>query len=115
MDKTDDAKPGPAVSHRESTHATRMSLASFSFPTSTLFGPGALAELKPWLTRAGLQRPLVVTDPGLLPTEAFRQLQNALGAAEQGKTWHLYHGVHPNPVESDVHETAAAWQAGRCD
>src|SRR6266545_2884787 len=92
-----------------------MSLSTFSFPTTTLSGAGALAELPPRLAQLGIQRPLVVTDPGLLQTEAFQKLQQTLGAGSQGKSWCLHHGVHPNPVESDVSESADACRSGRCD
>jgi alcohol dehydrogenase class IV len=92
-----------------------MSLTTFSFPTTTLVGGGALAELPARLRRLNVLRPLVVTDPGLLPTEAFRQLQAALGLAGQGVRWFLYSGVHPNPVEGDVIAGAEAYRAQRCD
>ena len=92
-----------------------MSLSSFSFPTTTLYGPGALAELPKRLAQLGIHRPLVVTDAGLFKTEAFQKLQQTLGASGPGKTWFLYHGVHPNPVEADITETADAYRAGPCD
>jgi alcohol dehydrogenase class IV len=92
-----------------------MSLSSFSFPTPTLFGTGALSELPKRLAQLKIQRPLVVTDAGLIQTEAFQKLQQTLGAGSQGKNWFLYHGVHPNPVETDVAETADAFRAGQCD
>ena len=92
-----------------------MSLASFSFPTPTLFGPGALAELPARLVRLGIQRPLVVTDAGLLGTSSFRQLEHTLGVAEKGTRWFLYSGVHPNPIERDVIEAAQACQTSKCD
>lgn len=92
-----------------------MSISSFSFPTTTLSGAGALAELPARLAKLTIRCPLVVTDPGLLSTEAFQKLQQTLGAAEQGKTWFLHSGVHPNPVESDVHESAEAYRCGGCD
>jgi len=92
-----------------------MNTITFSFPTPTLFGAGALKELPGRLTRLGIKRPLVVTDPGLVPTEAFKELTSTLGVAGQGKQWHLYSGVHPNPVENDVREGAAAYAAGGCD
>jgi 4-hydroxybutyrate dehydrogenase len=94
---------------------TRMSLTSFSFPTLTLFGPGALTELPARLARLGIQRPLVVTDAGLVGTDAFQQLESTLGATERGNRWFLYSGVHPNPIEQDVAEAAQACQAGQCD
>jgi 4-hydroxybutyrate dehydrogenase len=92
-----------------------MSLATFSFPTPTLFGPGALGELPPRCRRLGIRRPLVVTDPGLLPTAAFQALVETLGGATQDKAWFTYSGVHPNPVEQDVREAAAAYRANDCD
>jgi len=92
-----------------------MSLTTFSFPTPTLFGAGALAELPARLTRLGIRRPLVVTDPGLPPTPAFKLLQQTLGVAGQGTDWRLYSGVHPNPIESDVTESAQAYRQGQCD
>jgi alcohol dehydrogenase class IV len=92
-----------------------MSISSFSFPTTTLSGAGALAELPARLAKLNIKRPLVVTDPGLLQTEAFQKLQQTLGATRQGKDWFLHHGVHPNPVEADVHESAEAYRKGQCD
>lgn len=92
-----------------------MALTSFSFPTPTLFGAGAVAELPARLPRLGIRRPLVVTDPGLLGTGAFRRCQQTLGAAEQGRSWFLYGGVHPNPVEQDVIEAAQAFRDNQCD
>src|SRR5437773_3713583 len=92
-----------------------MSLATFSFPTPTLFGAGALAELPKRLVALGIQKPLVVTDPGLLSTEAFQLLSQTLGAKKQEKTWFLYFGVHANPVEQDVQEAAQAFCAHDCD
>lgn len=92
-----------------------MNVTSFSFPTRTLYGAGAVAELPPQLKRLGIRRPLVVTDPGLLPTAAFRRLQAVLGTEAQGRDWFLYAGVHPNPVEADVTESAEAFRAHGCD
>jgi len=90
-------------------------LNTFSFPTTTLYGAGALAELPARLERLGTRCPLVVTDPGLLPTEAFGKLQQRLATERQNRNWFLYAGVHPNPVETDVSETAAAFRKGGCD
>lgn len=90
-------------------------VASFSFPTATLFGAGTLGELAPRLARLGIKRPLVVTDAGLLDTDAFRALGGALGEMGLDRGWFLYSGVHPNPVESDVREPAAVYQEKHCD
>lgn len=92
-----------------------MSLACFSFPTTTLSGVRALAELPARLHQLNVRRPLVVTDPGLLVTDAFQKLQETLGVDRHGKQWFLFHGVHPNPVESDFSETAEAYRVAGCD
>ncbi len=92
-----------------------MNLSSFSFPTPTLFGVGAIQELPARGKRLGIQRPLVVTDAGLLNTEAFRTLAKSLGAADQGKSWFVFSGVHPNPIEQDVREAAQAFVQNKCD
>jgi alcohol dehydrogenase class IV len=92
-----------------------MNLTTFSFPTRTLFGAGAVREIPSQLPRLGLARPLVVTDRGLLATSAFQLLKQALGTAGEGAAWFVYAGVHPNPVESDVTEAAEAFRAHGCD
>jgi len=92
-----------------------MSTTTFSFPTPTLFGGGALAELPMRSKRLGIRRPLVVTDSGLLSTGAFWGLAKVLGKEGQGRDWFLYSGVHPNPVEQDVREAASAFREHNCD
>lgn len=92
-----------------------MNLTTFSFPTTTLFGPGAVRELPGRAGKAGIRRPLVVTDPGLLPTAAFESLAGALGSDARGRRWFVYSGVHPNPVEQDVREAAQAFLDHDCD
>ncbi len=93
----------------------RMSLTTFSFPTRTLFGAGALRELPAHLIRLGIHRPLVVTDGGLVRTDAFRLLESVLGAAGKGQSWFLFDGVHPNPVEEDVRLPGALMREKGCD
>src|SRR5258705_1351169 len=76
-----------------------VSLHTFAFPTTTLFGAGAVAELKARSQGLGIRRPLVVTDSGLLETAAFRALTKALGVTGQWKHWFVFSGVHSNPIE----------------
>lgn len=92
-----------------------MSLTAFSFPTRTLFGAGALRELPAHLARLGIRRPLVVTDGGLVKTDAFKALENTLGTAGRDKDWFLFDGVHPNPIESDVRIPGALIREKGCD
>jgi alcohol dehydrogenase class IV len=92
-----------------------MSMTTFSFPTPTLFGAGSISELSLRAKRLGIGRPLVVTDPGLLGTAAFQALARALRETERDKTWFVYSGVHPNPLENDVREAAEALGRHKCD
>ncbi len=92
-----------------------MNLCQFSFPTPTLYGPGALRELPARLERLGIRRPLVVTDAGLTSTDAYRRLADVLDPTLEGRRWFLYSGVHPNPIESDVIEPAALFRQHGCD
>src|SRR5580658_4641857 len=84
--------------------------ASFSFPTNIRFGPGCLQEMPRHLAKLGVSRPLIVTDPGLLATDAFKSLEKI-----SGKQWVVFSGVHPNPTIEDVESATAAYQAGKCD
>jgi alcohol dehydrogenase class IV len=92
-----------------------MQLTSFSFPTKTLFGIGAIRELGPALLQLGVGRPLVVTDRGFLGTDAFGLLTAALGGDAGRSNWVLFADVQPNPVEGDVMAAAAAFRDGGCD
>ena len=92
-----------------------LAVSRFSFPTATVYGPGALGEL-PWRVRQiGSHRPLVVTDGGLIRTPAFERLTDILDARKLGQTWELFHGVHFNPVEQDVVDAARVYCATGCD
>ena len=92
-----------------------MTLVTFSFPTTALFGAGVLSELPERLQILRIQRPLVVTDPGLLSTSSFELLEQTLGEKKKGRTWFLYYGVHPNPIEQDVLDATETFRANDCD
>src|SRR3569623_848195 len=92
-----------------------MTLSTFSFPTTTIFGPGAVDELPQRLRNLGLCRPLVVTDPGLLHTQAFATLEATLGKDRRICGWFVFSQVHPNPIEQDVVKGAEAYRASNCD
>ena len=85
-------------------------ISNFSFPTKIRFGAGALEELPQQLDALGIRRPLVVTDPGLLATGAFKALEKI-----SGKKWAIFSGVHPNPTIEDVDAAAAACREAKCD
>jgi 4-hydroxybutyrate dehydrogenase len=92
-----------------------MTLSTFSFPTTTIFGVGAIKELPQRLKNLGLKRPLLVTDPGLLHTEAFSTVQEVLGKGAKNSEWFIFSNVHPNPIEQDVVKGAEAYREFGCD
>src|SRR2546429_4444456 len=92
-----------------------MTFVTFSFPTTALFGAGVLSELPERLQILRIQRPLVVTDPGLLSLRSFELLEQTLGEKKKGKNWFLYYGVHPNPIEQDVVDAAETFRENDCD
>lgn len=91
------------------------SLTTFSFPTPTRYGAGAIRELPAQMARLGMRRPLVVTDPGVAGTDAFRALATVLGEQGRDRDWFVYAGVHPNPIEDDVRQPAALFVEKGCD
>jgi len=89
--------------------------ATFSFPTQVRFGAGTIAELPDRLKILSCRNPLVVTDPVLTGSAAFGLLRRALGEAGEGKTWHVFSGVRPNPHEADAVGAAKAFRESGCD
>jgi len=86
-----------------------MNLSTFSFPTTIVFGPGAVNRLAEELAKRGVVRPLLVTDAGLLPTPVFERVRKlAAGAA-------VFSKVDPNPTERNVTEGVEAYREARCD
>lgn len=86
----------------------------FNFPTTILFGEGALLEATTRLKAMGCHKPLLVTDATI----------SKLGLAEQvsqifykgaGVQLSLFDGVHPNPTQEDVERGAEAYRAHGCD
>ncbi|HEX8620857.1 MAG TPA: iron-containing alcohol dehydrogenase [Allosphingosinicella sp.] len=82
--------------------------ANWNYPTAIRFGAGRVHELGEACRTAGIERPLLVTDPGLavLPMAA-----KALAAAGAG----LFCDIHSNPVGADVEAGLAAYRRGGHD
>lgn len=92
-----------------------MNVTTFSFPTRTVFGAGAVTQLKQHLAGMGVRKPLVVTDAGVAATPAFQAVAAALGESGRGRDWEVFSGVHPNPVEDDVRQGAGVYRERGCD
>src|SRR5438876_206914 len=86
-----------------------MSLSTFSFPTRILFGPGAIKRLPAELELTHVQKPLVVTDNGLVDTPLVDGLRKLLPHVA------IFSGVDPNPTEKNVLEGVAFYREHNCD
>jgi alcohol dehydrogenase class IV len=82
---------------------------NWNYPTTIWAGPGRIAELPAACQRAGMARPLVVTDQGLLASAMVRAAAAALGGAP------VFGGVQGNPTAAHVDAGLAAYRAGRHD
>ncbi len=94
--------------------ASPLELTSFSFPTQIRYGMGARQSLREFATKQQCRSPLVVTDPGLTKTDAYRLVVDQL---EQiwPKAWAAYTEVHPNPIERDVEDAFQVYRSRGCD
>jgi alcohol dehydrogenase class IV len=84
-------------------------LVSWSFPTTIVFGVGAVAKVGDHAKRLGARRALVVCDAGVVKVgiaERVRALLDASGVAAA-----VFDKVDPNPVEENVFAGVAAYRA----
>ncbi len=88
-------------------------ITTFSFPTKILFGCGAVRQLPRSLEETGVGKPLVVTDPGVRATPVFEAVVSVL--KQVGLPHEVFAGVHGNPIEDDVLESAARYRSAGCD
>ncbi|MBK9083575.1 MAG: iron-containing alcohol dehydrogenase [Rhizobiales bacterium] len=87
--------------------------ANWNYPTTVWFGAGRAAELQKAAARAGMKRPLLVTDPRLAETPMVAAALAGLEAA--GCPAGLFSAVKPNPLASNVEAGVAAFRAGGHD
>ena len=83
-------------------------VSTFSFPTTILFGAGAIERLPEELHKRGISHPLLVTDAGLARTPVFARVRSLAPAA-------VFCGVEPNPTEDNVAEGVACYHENRCN
>ncbi|HET9034631.1 MAG TPA: iron-containing alcohol dehydrogenase [Myxococcaceae bacterium] len=88
-------------------------IAVLSWPTRIVLGPGALKRLPDEVRRLGLQRPLVVTDTGVVKAGLVDRVLAVLG--EAGIVHVLFDRVTPDPTEPDVFAGLEAYRTGGCD
>jgi 4-hydroxybutyrate dehydrogenase len=84
----------------------------FNYPTTILFGTGALAELALRL-KGKVRQVLIVTDATLVKAGLAAQVASVLHTA--GVQAKVFDGTHPNPIEEDVEKGLEAYRQGGCD
>jgi alcohol dehydrogenase class IV len=82
---------------------------NWNYPTTMWAGPGRIAELPQACSRAGMIRPLIVTDEGLVNAP---MIKNALAALKDAA---LFGAVRGNPASSHVEAGLRAYHAGHHD
>jgi alcohol dehydrogenase class IV len=82
---------------------------NWNYPTTIWAGPGRIAELPEACSRAGMKRPLIVTDEGLI---ASPMIKNALAALKHAAP---FGAVKGNPDSSQVEAGLRAYRAGDHD
>ncbi|HAK45162.1 MAG TPA: alcohol dehydrogenase [Spirochaeta sp.] len=85
----------------------------FSFPTSIIFGPGAIRELPGELLVMGVKKPLIVTDQNMEKTDAFKSLLNVFSTNRID--YKVFSEVQPNPHDIDVENGVAVYNSAACD
>ncbi len=88
-------------------------LVTWSFPTTIVFGAGALSTLPDRAQKLGGKRALVVTDPGVVKAGVAARVEEGLRAA--GLHAATFSGVDPNPVEKNVSDGVDAYREARAD
>ena len=86
-----------------------MPLSRFSFPTTILFGAGAIERLPDELAVRGMHRPLLVTDAGLANTAVAARVRRLIPDAP------VFSAVDPNPTEKNVLEGVSFYKGHDCD
>ncbi len=84
--------------------------AVFTFPNRILFGAGASASLRAELARLGVDRPLFVTDAGLIAAGLVQPIVEPFGPSAT-----VFSDVHANPTEEDVLAGLAIYRDAGCD
>ena len=85
------------------------SLVSWSFPTTVVFGAGAVGAVGAHVKRLGASRALVVCDAGVVRVGIAEKVRGLLAAA--GVEAAVFDKVDANPVESNVVDGVAAYRA----
>jgi 4-hydroxybutyrate dehydrogenase len=88
-------------------------ISTWSFPTRIIFGPSSIGHLAESVKGLGINRPLVVTDPGVAKCGLLERVTDPLRAA--GLEWAVFDRVEGNPTEASVYPGVEIYRAQHCD
>jgi alcohol dehydrogenase class IV len=77
-------------------------IVQYNFPTIIRFGSGSVKELGGYLSKNGLNRPLIVTDPTVAQLHFFNEIVRDL--RNHNISVETFYDIHKNPVKSDVYK-----------
>lgn len=86
---------------------------NWHYPTEIYFGINEADRLHAHCQTLGLNRPLIVTDPGFAQLPVFLNLQTQLQKT-MGKHC-VFSAIKPNPVLQNITDGVAAFHANHCD
>ena len=87
--------------------------ANWNYPNAIRFGAGRIAELPDALKAAGIARPLLVTDPGIVNLPMLKSVLDNLAGA--GRPAGVFSQIQPNPIDANVELGVAQYRAGGHD
>ena len=85
----------------------------WTFPVPIAYGPGRLAEIASFCTKAGSHKPLIVTDRGSVDLHFIDQIQQYLSGA--GMMTAIYSDISPNPRDDEIAAGRAMYREGKHD
>jgi len=84
-------------------------LVTWSFPTTIVFGVGAVRKVADYVKRTGTKRALVVCDPGVVKVGIADRVRSLLEEGDIAAS--VFDRVDPNPVEKNITEGVEAFRA----
>ena len=91
------------------TYRTDSSTNNWHYPTAMRFGAGRISEISTTCQEFGIDNPLLVTDPGLVSLPMVDQILTH--CREHLENCTLFSNLQANPIEANVNEGVAAYQA----
>lgn len=88
-------------------------LVTWAFPTTIVFGTGAVSTVADHVRRVGGRRALVVCDPGIVRAGIAERVRTLLETA--GIAAAVFDRVDPNPIEKNVTEGVSAYREHRAE